>query len=178
MSRRRLRFGSFRSARRQGILCALPPSAGSCSPQSHSSCKPGGRNGGQSEPFDAVIVNGNRWRQRSANREPPDLRHLLIRSLKSQSMEFLTVLRTIVAAFAFILPCLLIAQSASTPRPAITGISHMALFADDIPKSRQFYAELLGWDQAPLGCRNIGRPLLCQPFAICGAGNSITSRDR
>src|SRR5271170_683312 len=55
---------------------------------------------------------------------------------------------TILAVTVF-LPGLLIAQSASTPRPAITGISHLTLFADDIPKSQQFYAELLGWDQVP-----------------------------
>jgi catechol 2,3-dioxygenase-like lactoylglutathione lyase family enzyme len=40
-------------------------------------------------------------------------------------------------------------QSASSPRPAITGISHITLFADDIAKSQKFYAELLGWDQVP-----------------------------
>jgi catechol 2,3-dioxygenase-like lactoylglutathione lyase family enzyme len=34
-------------------------------------------------------------------------------------------------------------------RPAITGISHLTLFADDFAKSQQFYAGLLGWDQAP-----------------------------
>ena len=36
-------------------------------------------------------------------------------------------------------------------RPAITGISHLTLFADDFAKSQRFYAELLGWDQAPAG---------------------------
>ena len=60
-----------------------------------------------------------------------------------------TVLRTIVATIAVILPSLVMAQPASTPRPAITGISHITLFADDIPKSLQFYGELLGWDQVP-----------------------------
>jgi uncharacterized protein len=34
-------------------------------------------------------------------------------------------------------------------RPAITGISHLTLFADDFAKSQQFYAGLLGWDQVP-----------------------------
>lgn len=34
-------------------------------------------------------------------------------------------------------------------RPAITGISHVTLFADDFPKSQHFYAGLLGWDQVP-----------------------------
>jgi catechol 2,3-dioxygenase-like lactoylglutathione lyase family enzyme len=55
-----------------------------------------------------------------------------------------------------ILPGLLVAQSASTPRPAITGISHLILFADDIPKSQQFYAKLLGWDQVPAGAAKSG----------------------
>jgi catechol 2,3-dioxygenase-like lactoylglutathione lyase family enzyme len=64
-------------------------------------------------------------------------------------MESLTVLRTIVLAVIFILPSLVRAQPASSPRPAITGISHITLFADDIPKSADFYRELLGWDQVP-----------------------------
>jgi uncharacterized protein len=34
-------------------------------------------------------------------------------------------------------------------RPAITGISHLTLFADDFAKSQQFYAGLLGWGQVP-----------------------------
>lgn len=37
------------------------------------------------------------------------------------------------------------------PRPAITGISHLTLFADDIAKSKQFYGSLLGWEQVPVG---------------------------
>jgi catechol 2,3-dioxygenase-like lactoylglutathione lyase family enzyme len=36
-------------------------------------------------------------------------------------------------------------------RPAITGISHLTLFADDFARSERFYAELLGWEQAPAG---------------------------
>jgi len=36
-------------------------------------------------------------------------------------------------------------------RPAITGISHLTLFADDFAKSRHFYADLLGWEQVPAG---------------------------
>ena len=34
-------------------------------------------------------------------------------------------------------------------RPAITGISHMSLFADDFAKSQHFYTDLLGWEQVP-----------------------------
>lgn len=33
--------------------------------------------------------------------------------------------------------------------PAITGISHVTLYADDIAKSRQFYVETLGWHPVP-----------------------------
>jgi catechol 2,3-dioxygenase-like lactoylglutathione lyase family enzyme len=40
-------------------------------------------------------------------------------------------------------------------RPAITGISHLTLFADDFAKSQRFYADLLGWEQAPAG---VARP--------------------
>jgi uncharacterized protein len=45
------------------------------------------------------------------------------------------------------------AMDASTPstaaRPVITGISHLTLFADDYPKSEQFYRDTLGWEQVP-----------------------------
>jgi catechol 2,3-dioxygenase-like lactoylglutathione lyase family enzyme len=64
-------------------------------------------------------------------------------------MELLIVLRSIVLTVAVILPGLVRAQPASSQPPAITGISHVTLFADDIPKSSGFYRELLGWDQAP-----------------------------
>ncbi len=36
-------------------------------------------------------------------------------------------------------------------RPAITGISHVTLFADDFAKSQHFYADLVGWEQVPAG---------------------------
>lgn len=55
----------------------------------------------------------------------------------------------IVLALAFILPGVALAQQTSAPRPAITGISHVTLYADDIAKSREFYATLLGWDPQP-----------------------------
>jgi catechol 2,3-dioxygenase-like lactoylglutathione lyase family enzyme len=71
-------------------------------------------------------------------------------------MELLTVLRNIVLAFAFILPSLVMAQTASSPVSAITGISHITLFADNIAKSAAFYRELLGWDQAPSGAAKPG----------------------
>jgi catechol 2,3-dioxygenase-like lactoylglutathione lyase family enzyme len=71
-------------------------------------------------------------------------------------MESFTVLRAIVAVITVILPSVVTAQPASSLRPAITGISHITLFADDIPKSKQFYGELLGWDQVPANAAKPG----------------------
>jgi catechol 2,3-dioxygenase-like lactoylglutathione lyase family enzyme len=47
------------------------------------------------------------------------------------------------------LSSLALAQQPKPTRPAITGISHVTLYADDIPKSEQFYTGLLGWNQVP-----------------------------
>ena len=33
--------------------------------------------------------------------------------------------------------------------PAITGLSHLTLYADDIAQSRQFYADFIGWQPIP-----------------------------
>jgi catechol 2,3-dioxygenase-like lactoylglutathione lyase family enzyme len=41
-------------------------------------------------------------------------------------------------------------------RPAITGIAHISLFADDFAKSQNFYADLLGWAQEPVGSAKSG----------------------
>lgn len=41
-------------------------------------------------------------------------------------------------------------------RPAITGLSHMTLYSDDLQKSQQFYAALLGWEQVPPGVPQSG----------------------
>lgn len=46
--------------------------------------------------------------------------------------------------------------AAAPERPAITGIAHVALYADDYPKSKSFYADLLGWDQQPAGAPKPG----------------------
>jgi catechol 2,3-dioxygenase-like lactoylglutathione lyase family enzyme len=51
----------------------------------------------------------------------------------------LTVLMTLAAG----------AQTVPLARPAITGISHVTFYADDIAKSEKFYATLLGWEQVP-----------------------------
>ncbi len=48
-----------------------------------------------------------------------------------------------------LLPCATHAQAKSASRPAITGISHLTLFADDLAKSQRFYGGLLGWVQVP-----------------------------
>jgi len=42
-------------------------------------------------------------------------------------------------------------QGASAARPAITGISHMTLYADDLQKSKAFYSGLLGWEEVTAG---------------------------
>jgi catechol 2,3-dioxygenase-like lactoylglutathione lyase family enzyme len=52
------------------------------------------------------------------------------------------------ALVAWSIPSLAPAQQ-TTARPAITGISHLTLFADDFAKSKQFYASLLGWEPVP-----------------------------
>jgi catechol 2,3-dioxygenase-like lactoylglutathione lyase family enzyme len=67
------------------------------------------------------------------------------------------MLKCVVAALsAAVLPALALAQPVALPRPAVTGISHVAVFADDIQKSQQFYAGTLGWDQVPAGAANSG----------------------
>jgi len=61
-----------------------------------------------------------------------------------------------VLALALILPSIALAQQSPAPRPAITGISHVTLYADDFAKSQEFYASLLGWDQQPPGVAQSG----------------------
>ena len=57
----------------------------------------------------------------------------------------------VAALIALSIPLLAPAQQ-TTSRPAITGISHLTLFADDIAKSKEFYASLLGWKPVPASC--------------------------
>jgi catechol 2,3-dioxygenase-like lactoylglutathione lyase family enzyme len=59
------------------------------------------------------------------------------------------MLKQFLATISLALPILALPQQAPPARPAITGISHVTLYADDIPKSEQFYTGLLGWDQIP-----------------------------
>jgi catechol 2,3-dioxygenase-like lactoylglutathione lyase family enzyme len=61
------------------------------------------------------------------------------------------MLKAVLLCLAMALPAL-----AKTPRPAITGISHLTLFADNIPESEKFYKDLLGWDQIPATGANSG----------------------
>jgi hypothetical protein len=66
------------------------------------------------------------------------------------------MLKSVFAALMLALPGLVVAQEASASRPAITGISHVTLFADDLAQSQQFYGELLGWYQVPSNGANSG----------------------
>jgi lactoylglutathione lyase len=54
---------------------------------------------------------------------------------------------TLVAAVALALPCAAGAQGAPPARPRIPGISHVALFAADLARSREFYKGYLGFDE-------------------------------
>jgi catechol 2,3-dioxygenase-like lactoylglutathione lyase family enzyme len=60
-----------------------------------------------------------------------------------------TMSKSLVIILALIFSGAARAQQASAARPAITGISHVTLFADDLAKSRAFYVSLLGWDPVP-----------------------------
>jgi catechol 2,3-dioxygenase-like lactoylglutathione lyase family enzyme len=64
-------------------------------------------------------------------------------------VRFAGIFKAIAATIVVVLTSLVAAQPASPARPAITGISHITLFADDIAKSQRFYTELLGWEQVP-----------------------------
>jgi lactoylglutathione lyase len=50
-------------------------------------------------------------------------------------------------AIAF-LPTHVIAQGANVVRPKITGISHVGYFVSDLPKTRAFWKEFLGFDES------------------------------
>ena len=61
------------------------------------------------------------------------------------------MLKALLLSLALTIPAL-----AQAPRPAITGISHLTLFADNIPESEKFYKDLLGWNQIPAAGANSG----------------------
>jgi catechol 2,3-dioxygenase-like lactoylglutathione lyase family enzyme len=64
--------------------------------------------------------------------------------------------RFLVFSFVTISSCFVLAQGARPSRPAITGISHVTFYADDLAKSKQFYSSLLGWEQSPAGAATPG----------------------
>ncbi len=59
--------------------------------------------------------------------------------------------RAVLLSCMFLLPALARAQQAASARPAITGISHVTFYADNLEKSQQFYGALIGWQQLPAG---------------------------
>src|ERR1039457_4798688 len=59
--------------------------------------------------------------------------------------------RAFVLMFAVVIASMAPGQQPKPIRPAITGISHMTLYADDLEKSQQFYGSLVGWKQVPSG---------------------------
>jgi len=64
-------------------------------------------------------------------------------------MEYPNMRQLFSFALTLLLPTLASAQNISSAKPPITGISHVTLYADDIPKAETFYATILGWDQQP-----------------------------
>ena len=66
------------------------------------------------------------------------------------------MVRSFLLACALMIPTLAMGQPAKATRPAITGISHMTLYADDLKKSQAFYADLLGYEQVPAGNAEAG----------------------
>jgi len=55
------------------------------------------------------------------------------------------------SAFALAFPLSIAGQGTGTPRPAITGISHVTFYADNLASSKRFYTSVLGWVQVPPG---------------------------
>ena len=54
---------------------------------------------------------------------------------------------------ALLFPSVALAQSKTPARPAIIGISHIALYCHDIDKSREFYKDFLGFAE-PYSLKN------------------------
>jgi catechol 2,3-dioxygenase-like lactoylglutathione lyase family enzyme len=60
--------------------------------------------------------------------------------------------RWLVLLIVFLISALLRAPlhaQQSPSRPAITGISHITLYADDLARSERFYTQVIGWKQVP-----------------------------
>lgn len=66
------------------------------------------------------------------------------------------IYRSLVFTCLLIMSGIAIGQEPKMARPAITGISHMTLYADDLKKSQAFYSGLLGWEQVPTGSPQSG----------------------
>ena len=54
---------------------------------------------------------------------------------------------------ALLFPSVVLAQSTTPARPAITGISHIALYCHDLDQSRKFYKDFLGFAE-PYSLKN------------------------
>jgi catechol 2,3-dioxygenase-like lactoylglutathione lyase family enzyme len=59
----------------------------------------------------------------------------------------------ILFVLALLVPSVVRAQSTTPTRPAITGLSHIALYCHDIDKSREFYEDFLGFAE-PYSLKN------------------------
>ncbi len=66
------------------------------------------------------------------------------------------MIRTLILCIVFALPGIAWAQDSLNKRPPITGIAHVTLYADDMPRSQQFYQSLLGWEMVPGGHAHSG----------------------
>jgi catechol 2,3-dioxygenase-like lactoylglutathione lyase family enzyme len=78
--------------------------------------------------------------------ELTDRKHIVRRVHRVRSPKLFWAARKIVLAGSLLLSCSLApAQS----RPAITGISHVIFYSDNIAQSREFYGTLLGWLPVP-----------------------------
>jgi hypothetical protein len=75
--------------------------------------------------------------------------------------------RRTVTIFLIVITAPLCAQ-----RPAITGISHVVFYADDMAQSVTFYEQLLGWKYVPAGVTNNAPRFYANPRAICRASST------
>lgn len=65
------------------------------------------------------------------------------------TLDYLNLPRRCAGSLLALVTLLLLGTASGQQRPAITGISHVTLYADDIQASRQFYNGLLGWQVVP-----------------------------
>src|ERR1022692_4929634 len=67
-------------------------------------------------------------------------------------LRFCGYLRCLIYINACLTCCTLLSEQ-SPPRPRITGVAHIAIFAHDFEKSRAFYRDFLGFDE-PYSLKN------------------------